>query len=76
MTGLEKQKAKDGDVSQSARALTVDDMHRLYDHLIAHPNLDAAARRSGIIRYVRVTRSVHLFKLTLFVRLHISLHGC
>ncbi|KAE9383034.1 hypothetical protein BT96DRAFT_1041444 [Gymnopus androsaceus JB14] len=64
MTGLEKQKAKDGDVSQSARALTVDDMHRLYDHLIAHPNLDAAARRSGIIRY-----AAYLFAWLLMLRI-------
>jgi hypothetical protein len=32
MIGLEKIKAKAGEVSQSARALSVDDMHWLYDH--------------------------------------------
>jgi hypothetical protein len=55
MTGLEKQKAKSGDVSQSARALTVDDMHKLYYHLVARPGLTTAQRRQGIVRYVSLT---------------------
>jgi len=32
MIGLKKTKAKASEVSQSARALFLEDMHRLYDH--------------------------------------------
>lgn len=52
MVGLEKTKARAGDVSQSAKALTVDDMHRLYDWCM-RPNQTAAECRWGIIRWVR-----------------------
>ncbi|KAJ7804170.1 hypothetical protein B0H14DRAFT_3486571 [Mycena olivaceomarginata] len=38
MVGLEKTKAKSGEVSSSARALSLDDMHRLYDHVSTHPS--------------------------------------
>jgi hypothetical protein len=51
MIGLEKTKAKAGEVSQSARALSLDDMHRLYDHCM-DPNQSEADQRRGIIRYV------------------------
>lgn len=44
-------KAKAGEVSQSARALAREDLHRLYD-LCMNSNLSVAERRKGIIRYV------------------------
>lgn len=58
MVGLEKTKAAAGEVSQSARALTLDDMHRLFDLCIVQPykseKQDAlASQRKGIVRYVR-----------------------
>lgn len=52
MIGLEKTKAKAGDVSHSARALTLDHMHRLYNYL-HRPDQSDADRRWGIIRWVR-----------------------
>lgn len=55
MTGLEKTKAKAGEVSVSARALSLSDMHNLYD-LCFRPNATAAEMRWGIVRYV----SAHL----------------
>ncbi|KAF9064213.1 hypothetical protein BDP27DRAFT_1230799 [Rhodocollybia butyracea] len=64
MTGLEKQKAKSGDVSQSAHALTVDDMHKLYYHLVTRPGLTTAQRRQGIIRY-----AAYLFAWMLMLRI-------
>ncbi|KAL1699420.1 hypothetical protein EV121DRAFT_216286 [Schizophyllum commune] len=56
MVGLEKTKAAAGEVSQSARALTLDDMHRLFDLCIVQPHKsekqDAlASQRKGIVRY-------------------------
>jgi hypothetical protein len=53
MVGLEKTKAKSGEVSSSARALSLDDMHRLYDHCL-NPSISLAEKRAGIVRYVRV----------------------
>ncbi|KAJ7123824.1 hypothetical protein C8R43DRAFT_899359 [Mycena crocata] len=50
MIGLEKTKAKAGEVSQSARALSLEDMHRLHD-LCLDPKLSVAEQRAGIIRY-------------------------
>jgi hypothetical protein len=60
MVGLEKMKAKAGEVSQSARALTLDDMHRLYDECTSSKDKSLYERRWGIIRFVGVS---HLFKL-------------
>jgi hypothetical protein len=51
MVGLEKMKAKAGEISQSARALSLDDMHRLYD-LCMKPTALLAEKRWGIVRYV------------------------
>ncbi|KAJ7199400.1 hypothetical protein GGX14DRAFT_373104, partial [Mycena pura] len=51
MIGLEKTKAKAGEVSQSARALSLDDIHRLHDHCL-NPSLTTTQRRAGVIRYV------------------------
>ncbi|KAJ7020086.1 hypothetical protein C8F04DRAFT_974775, partial [Mycena alexandri] len=50
MIGLEKTKAKAGEVSQSARALSLQDMHRLHD-LCLDPKASIAEQRAGIIRY-------------------------
>ncbi|THH15723.1 hypothetical protein EUX98_g9419 [Antrodiella citrinella] len=50
MVGLEKTKARMGEVSKSARALSLDDMLRLYDHCL-RSNQTHAERRWGIMRY-------------------------
>ena len=52
MMGLEKTKAKAGETSVSARALELQDMHRLYDHCVANPQASAEERHQGIVRYV------------------------
>ncbi|KAK7029315.1 hypothetical protein R3P38DRAFT_3314741 [Favolaschia claudopus] len=44
-------RAKSGEVSSSARALALEDIHRLYKHCL-DSNLTVAQRRAGIIRYV------------------------
>jgi len=41
MIGLEKTKARMGEVSQSARALSLEDMHRLYDACLIQSSLMA-----------------------------------
>ncbi|KAK7016490.1 hypothetical protein R3P38DRAFT_3321031 [Favolaschia claudopus] len=51
MTGLEKTKAKAGEVSTSARALSLSDMHNLYDHCF-RPNATPAEMRWGITAYL------------------------
>ncbi|KAJ7731567.1 hypothetical protein DFH07DRAFT_717766, partial [Mycena maculata] len=51
MVGLEKTKAKAGEVSSSARALALEDIHRLHDHC-TRADLPISQRRAGIIRYV------------------------
>jgi hypothetical protein len=51
MIGLEKTKARAGEVSQSARALSLEDMHRLHDFCF-DPKLTDAQKRWGAIRYV------------------------
>ncbi|KAK6983889.1 hypothetical protein R3P38DRAFT_3457862 [Favolaschia claudopus] len=50
MVGLEKTKAKSGEVSSSARALALEDIHRLHNHCL-DPNLTLSQKRAGIIRY-------------------------
>jgi hypothetical protein len=60
MVGLEKMKAKAGEVSQSAQALTLDDMHQLYDECTSSKDKSLYERRWGIIRFVGVS---YLFKL-------------
>jgi hypothetical protein len=69
MIGLEKMKAKAGEVSQSACALSLDDMHRLFDHCM-NPGQSDADKRRGIIRYVSLHRfsPSHLSDLTAAVK--------
>jgi hypothetical protein len=51
MVGLEKTKAAAGEISQSARALTLEDMHSLYLHCLVKP-ISSAEKRAGILRLV------------------------
>jgi hypothetical protein len=53
MIGLEKMKARSGEVSQSARALLREDMHRLYDYCMDSTHT-TEERRWGVVRYVCV----------------------
>ncbi|KAJ7735849.1 hypothetical protein DFH07DRAFT_753682, partial [Mycena maculata] len=62
MTGLEKTKAKTGEVSVSARALSLKDMHNLYD-LCFRPNATPAEMRWGMVRY-----TAYLFAWLLLLR--------
>ncbi|KAJ6613828.1 hypothetical protein B0H10DRAFT_1951220 [Mycena sp. CBHHK59/15] len=62
MTGLEKTKAKAGEVSTSARALSLKDMHNLYD-LCFHPDATPEQIRWGIVRY-----AAYLFAWLLLLR--------
>ena len=62
MIGLEKTKAKAGKVSQSACALSLDNMHRLYDHCM-NPAQSELEKRHGFIKYVH-------FYFILFYLLH------
>jgi hypothetical protein len=64
MIGLKKTKARQGEISQSARALTLDDMHRLHNYCMTRPGLDDAERRRGIVRYVRALAFVASEMLT------------
>ena len=54
MIGLEKTKARLGEVSQSARALMLEDIYRLYDHCVGQDMSSKAEKRRGILRYVSV----------------------
>jgi hypothetical protein len=58
MIGLEKTKAKAGEVSQSARALSLEDMHRLYK-ICFDPSATDVQKRWGAIRYVSTSESYH-----------------
>jgi hypothetical protein len=51
MIGLEKMKARSGEVSQSARALMREDMHRLYDYCMDSTQMPEESRW-GVVRYV------------------------
>ncbi|KAJ7210308.1 hypothetical protein C8J57DRAFT_1257224 [Mycena rebaudengoi] len=62
MVGLEKTKAKSGEVSSSARALSLDDIHSLHDWCMK-PGISLAQRRSGIIRYLMLLRIDEIIKL-------------
>jgi hypothetical protein len=57
MVGLEKTKAKSGEISQSARALSLDDMHHLFDLCISSP-ASVADKRWGIVRYVHLLLTI------------------
>lgn len=52
MVGLEKSKAAAGETSQSARALTLEDMHKLFNLCIGSEELTASECRWGVVRYV------------------------
>ena len=60
MMGLEKTKARAGEISSSARALTLEDMHHLYDQCF-RPSATAAEMRQGIVRYVSGHTSESLY---------------
>ncbi|KAH9962507.1 hypothetical protein BGW80DRAFT_1545551, partial [Lactifluus volemus] len=64
MVGLEKMKAKAGEVSQSARALTLDDMHRLYDECTSSKDKSLYERRWGIIHF-----TAYLLAWLMFLRI-------
>ncbi|KAI5827769.1 hypothetical protein K523DRAFT_374110 [Schizophyllum commune Tattone D] len=56
MVGLEKTKAAAGEISQSARALTLQDMHRLFDLCVARTSRASIdVQRQGIVRYVSMS---------------------
>ena len=57
MIGLAKTKARAGEVSQSVRALTQDDMYHLHKICIAKKGLSDAERRAGVVRYVSLPAS-------------------
>ncbi|KDQ22200.1 hypothetical protein PLEOSDRAFT_1109321 [Pleurotus ostreatus PC15] len=52
MMGLEKMKARSGEISRSARALMLDDMHRLHDLCFDSINSTPAKLRWGIAVYL------------------------
>ena len=76
MIGLEKTKAKAGEISQSACALSLEDMHRLYDHLVRNTQLSFGERRVGIICYVCIFLCIMSIDQVSNLRLHICSHGC
>jgi hypothetical protein len=55
MIGLEKMKAKAGEVSNSARALSLGDMHRLFQQCITLGS--RGDKRRGVVRYVCTSHS-------------------
>ncbi|KAF7965122.1 hypothetical protein HWV62_45545 [Athelia sp. TMB] len=67
MVGLEKTKAKAGEVSASARALSDEDMRRLHD-LCFNPNQTAAEKRKGVVRY-----AVYLMAFLMMLRIEEAL---
>lgn len=54
MMGLEKTKARAGEISSSARALSLKDMHNLYNQCF-RPDAPIAETRWGIVRYVSIS---------------------
>ena len=52
MIGLEKMKAKSGEVSQSAHALMVEDIYCLYHHCVGQDVSSNAEKHQGIVHYV------------------------
>ncbi|KAJ6459715.1 hypothetical protein C8R47DRAFT_965531, partial [Mycena vitilis] len=62
MTGLEKTKARAGEVSTSARAMSLEDMHNLYDHCF-RPGATPQQIKWGIVRY-----TAYLFAWLLLLR--------
>ncbi|KAF8589540.1 hypothetical protein K439DRAFT_1612755 [Ramaria rubella] len=51
MVGLEKSKAAAGETSQSASALTLEDIHKLYDQCLKSKDLTTLECRWGVVRY-------------------------
>jgi len=54
MIGLEKTKAAAGEVSQSACAVTLADMHKLHQLCLETPALSLGECRGGVVRYVSI----------------------
>ncbi|KAF8837494.1 hypothetical protein BDN67DRAFT_1013820 [Paxillus ammoniavirescens] len=63
MLGLEKMKAKSGEVSQSARARMLDNIYQLHHHCIGR-DMPEAERRWGIVRY-----TMYLFAWMMVLRI-------
>jgi hypothetical protein len=63
MIGLEKTKAKAAEISQSAHALSLEDMHRLYDHCM-DPSQSDTDKLRGLIRYVGSSPFSHLLDIS------------
>lgn len=70
MIGLEKTKARAGEIQQSVKAMTADMMRRLYFVCISNPTLTDAQRRQGIVRYVSM---LHLLLLLLHMLMAMSI---
>ncbi|KAJ8580610.1 hypothetical protein M405DRAFT_34173 [Rhizopogon salebrosus TDB-379] len=64
MIGLEKMKARSGEVSQSARALLREDMHRLHQHCMHSPNSMPEEIRWEVVRY-----TAYLFAWLMLLRI-------
>jgi len=54
MIGLEKMKARSGEVSQSACALMLEDVYYLYHHCVGQDIPSKAEKRQGIVCYVSI----------------------
>lgn len=67
MIGLEKTKAKLGEVSRSARAIHYEDMMRLHHICIESQELTTVQRQQGTVRYVRIHFTLHYFLLTVLI---------
>jgi hypothetical protein len=50
MIGLEKEKARNGEVSESVKAMSADMMHRLYVHLVEQPV--PGTEKAGCMKFV------------------------
>ncbi|GJE98264.1 hypothetical protein PsYK624_144900 [Phanerochaete sordida] len=51
MLGLQKAKAKAGEISQPMKAMTASTLSKIYDAIVASERLTNAQRRQGIVRY-------------------------
>lgn len=58
--GLEKTKARAGETSSSARALTIEDMYHLYDQCFPPSASSPSTLRQGTVRYVSGSTCGHL----------------
>ena len=57
MIGLEKIKARSGEVFQSAHALMLEDIYHLYDHCVSQDMSGKAEKHQGILHYVSIVLS-------------------